>query len=188
MYYDPMIAKLCAHGARPRHRHRPAGAGAGRLPRARRRPQHPVPVGGPRQPALRRGPTVDQLHRRGVWRALPGPRAGRGRPARPRRRGGGDAGARVGPRRRDRRADAHLALPPGHRVVGAAGRRAPGRRRRVPRRRRAHLLGGRPQAARGAGMAAGAAAGARPRSTAASWWPRSTRSWRAICSAMAAPS
>ena len=54
MYYDPMIAKLCAHGPDRADRHGAAGAGAGRLSRPRRRPQHPVPVGRPRQPALRR--------------------------------------------------------------------------------------------------------------------------------------
>ena len=73
MFYDPMIAKLCAYGPdRADGDRRGCARALDGYRGARRRPQHPVPRGCSGQPALRRRAAVDQLHRRGVWRPVPG--------------------------------------------------------------------------------------------------------------------
>ncbi len=120
MYYDPMIAKLCAHGP-------DRAAATARLSRALdgflvRGVGHNIPFLAAvlATPRFAAGPADHQLHRRGVRRSVPGPRARRGPAARPRRRRGRDAGAGGGARRGDRGPHADLALPAGHRLVGPA--------------------------------------------------------------------
>ena len=116
MFYDPMIAKLCAYGPDRATAIGAAGAGARRLSGPRRRPQHPIPRGCSGQPALRGRAADDQLHRRGVWRPVPGHGAARRQAARAR-----------GDRRGDARARGRARLP------GSAAGCAPGATSRSPR-------------------------------------------------------
>ena len=121
MFYDPMIAKLCASWAGPGRGNPPARPGARWLPGARGRPQCPLPRRRSGQPPLRGRAAVDQFHRRGIWRPLPGHGPARGQAP----GAGGDRGGHAGPRgrpgRQHQRADAHLAPSTHHRLVGAAG-------------------------------------------------------------------
>ena len=70
IYYDPMIAKLVTHAARPRGGDRGAGRRARRLRHRRHPPQHPVSLGADGASALEGGQTLDRLHRRGISRRL----------------------------------------------------------------------------------------------------------------------
>ncbi len=73
IFYDPMIAKLCAWGPDRGTAIARSRAALELVRGSRAREQCRFPGGGAGEPTFRRGPSLHRLHRRGVWRPLRGP-------------------------------------------------------------------------------------------------------------------